>query len=109
MQPPDSRFAARRSCLRAALEQAVDALAYARASDRDAWEYAMEMDSLVKVGLTVGDLRWMVTQGYLQHGVEMTSVRDAQRRFLGGQNLAFPAANLLRSFRGRRDVGGFAV
>jgi hypothetical protein len=90
MQRPDSRLVARRSCLRAAFEQAVDALAYARASDRDAWEYAIEMDSLVKVGLTVGDLRWMVTQGYLQHAVEVTSVSDSQRRFLGGQNLAFP-------------------
>ncbi len=86
----DLRIESLRRKFRVALGQCRDALAYARASDRDAWEYAVEIDSLIKAGLSPSDLRWMVTQGYLRHAIEVTSAEDSQRRFLRGRNLAFP-------------------
>jgi hypothetical protein len=86
----DLRIASYRRRFRSALDQCRDARAYARASDHDAWEYAVEMESLVKAGLTPSDLRWMVSQGHLRHAIEVTLLEDSQRRFLPGRNLAFP-------------------
>lgn len=89
-RPFDLRIASHRQRFCVALGQCRDALAYAKASNRDAWEYAIEIDSLIHAGLSPSDLRWMVTQGYLQHAIEVTSVEDSQRRFLRARNLAFP-------------------
>ena len=55
----------------------------------DPWEFAIEIDRLVSLGLTVSDLRWMVRKGHIRHAVEVTRSGDPVRRFEPGANLAF--------------------
>ena len=47
---------------------------HAKASPRDAqretWDFAVEIESLLAEGLTRSDLRWLVSKGYLEHADE---------------------------------------
>ncbi len=56
----------------AALEQLACAAGYAQDADRSPWDFAVEIDSLINVGLTTSDLRWLVTKGYVEHAQEVT-------------------------------------
>ena len=73
----------------AALEQLACAAGYAQDADRSPWDFAVEIDSLINVGLTTSDLRWLVTKGYVEHAQEVTSGKDARRRFQVCRHLAF--------------------
>ena len=73
----------------AALEQLACTAGYAQDADRSPWDFAVEIDSLINVGLTTSDLRWLVTKGYVEHAQEVTSGKDARRRFQVCRHLAF--------------------
>jgi hypothetical protein len=73
----------------AALEQLSRAAAYALDAERSPWDFAVELESLTKVGLTTSDLRWLVSKGYLEHAYEITGNKDARRRFQPCRHLAF--------------------
>ena len=75
--------------LQAALEQLASAAAYARDGDCSPWDFAVEIESLLRAGLTSSDLRWLVSKGYLEHAYEITGDDDAQRRFQPCRHLAF--------------------
>ena len=53
-----------------ALSLLAQAQAYAADAGASAWEFAVEIDSLEKSGLTTTDLRWLLAKGFLQHGTD---------------------------------------
>ena len=62
---------------------------YAHDVRADRWQYAVEIDSLKSLGLTPGDLRWLVKHGYAEHAREVTKPDDRQRRFRAARGLMF--------------------
>ncbi len=82
--------------LRAALAQLRRAFDYAQDVQCDPWDFAIELDRLIDLGVTVTDLRWMVKKGYVDHACEITRPTDVQRRFEQCQNLAFTPASCFR-------------
>ncbi|MBN1395938.1 MAG: hypothetical protein JW959_13030 [Pirellulales bacterium] len=80
----------RLSRLQAGIAQLADARVYADDRQCDPWEFAVALEDLVARGLTVSDLRWLVSKGYAEHAGEVTGPQDASRRFLRGRNLSFP-------------------
>jgi hypothetical protein len=75
--------------IKAALVRLAEAYDYARDMQCDLWDFAVEIDALVAVGLLPDDLRWLVTSGYVQHGREVTRHSDAARRFQPAGDLTF--------------------
>jgi hypothetical protein len=72
----------------ALLLQAYD---YAHEVHCDRWQFAVEFDSLHDAGLTTSDLRWLVCKGYVEHGVEVTSIGENVRTFRPIGGLLFSA------------------
>ena len=62
---------------------------YACDKQCDLWDFAVEIDALTAIGLSLDDLRWLVTGGYVQHGREVTRRSDVARRFRPARNLDF--------------------
>jgi hypothetical protein len=56
---------------------------------RDRWEFAVELEQLVARGATVSDLRFLASNGYVEHGREITRPGDPARRYEAARNLAF--------------------
>jgi hypothetical protein len=75
--------------LKAALTELLKASYYAEQTRRDAWEFAVEIERLDRLGLTKTDFRWLVCMGYVQHAREVTRVEDELRRFRPTGNLSF--------------------
>lgn len=57
-----------------------EAACYARELDRDVWEFAVEIDTLLAAGLTRNELRWLCLKGYASHAVETTRPNARHRR-----------------------------
>jgi hypothetical protein len=76
--------------IQSALDLLADARAYAREMDADIWQFAVEFDDLIALGLARSDLRWLALMGYVEHAREITAGDDATRRFQPGHSLAFP-------------------
>jgi hypothetical protein len=77
------------AAIRVVLAHLMKARAYARDTQCDPWEFAVEIDRLVDLGVTTSDLRWLVKKDYVEHAREVTRSGDAARRFQRSQNLAF--------------------
>ena len=78
--------------VRRGLNQLLRAFDYAQELDGPLWDFAVEIDRLLAVGMTTSDLRWLVKRGYVSHAREITARQDADRRFEPPeQNLAFAA------------------
>jgi hypothetical protein len=76
--------------VRRGMEQLLRALDYARDLRCPAWDFAVEIERLLALGLTTSALRWLVKLGYLSHAREITAPQDTDRRFEpADQNLAF--------------------
>ncbi len=58
---------------------------YALDVDRDPWVFAVEVDTLLNVGMTTADFRWMVCKAYMLHAreVEPNDNGDREFRFVG--------------------------
>jgi hypothetical protein len=69
------------SPLRTAIALLLQAWDYALESRRNVWDFAVEIAELRSAGLTMVDLRWLLSQGYALHAVEETKPEAAQRRF----------------------------
>ena len=77
--------------VRHGLDQLLRALDYARDLGSPLWDFAVEIERLLALGMTTSDLRWLVKRGYLRHAREVTVAQDTDRRFdPAEQNLAFP-------------------
>ncbi len=72
-----------------ALRQLEHAKACARDAQRETWDFAVEIESLLAEGLTRSDLRWLVSKGYLEHADEATRSGHQRRSFRSCSNLAF--------------------
>ena len=66
---------------RSALRLLYDACCYAQQLNRSVWDFAEEIASLRKGGLTNGDLRWLVCNGVVEHGREITKIGEERREF----------------------------
>jgi hypothetical protein len=105
------------------LLQLLEAEAYAREVQRPRWDFAVEIDSLRAAGLTNGDLRWLVCQGYLEHAVETTPAGSEARSFGKEGRLTFSpgscfvlteggadsARKLAKRAKGRRGQNGVSA
>jgi hypothetical protein len=58
-----------------------DASCYAHQLNRSIWDFAEEIASLRQGGLTNGDLRWLVCNGLVEHGREITKLGEERRAF----------------------------
>jgi hypothetical protein len=75
-----------------AIKLLVKALAFARDVGGEGWgcgdpvhqQFAIELDRLLKVGLSECDLRWLIRRGYVEHHLELTSSGEAERTFAKG-------------------------
>jgi len=75
--------------LRSALCLLLQAWDYAEDCQRDAWDFAVEIQRLRQQGLTHSDLRWLLCKGLTKHGTENTLPADKERSFRPGASLAF--------------------
>jgi hypothetical protein len=76
--------------LKAALPTLVKSYDYARTLDRDVWEFAVEIERLESQGADASDVRWLICNGYAQHGLEVTNGNSAERCFQQLSSLALP-------------------
>jgi hypothetical protein len=74
---------------RAALAHLWKAFAYAQDLELDPWEFSLRLLHLVELGVDESDLRWLVVKRYVEHGEEITTFQDEDRRFRRGRNVAF--------------------
>jgi len=75
--------------IQSAIVRLAEAYDYARDMQCDLWDFAVEIDVLTDIGLSVDDLRWLVASGYVRHGQEVTSRSDAARNFRPARDLNF--------------------
>jgi hypothetical protein len=75
--------------IRSGLDQLLKARNYAGELDCDPWEFAVEIERLINLGLTTSDLRWLVKKGIIEHAREVTQPDDSLRKFQQCHNLAF--------------------
>ena len=72
------------------LDQLARSVDYARELDSPLWDFAVEIERLLALGMTTSDLRWLAKRGYVSHAREITVLEDTNRRFEAPQqNLAF--------------------
>ncbi|MGD0897241.1 MAG: hypothetical protein ABR915_05350 [Thermoguttaceae bacterium] len=72
-----------------ALAQLAKARGYAQEFQCESWEFAVEIDRLLALGVTTSDLRWLIKKGYIEHAREITQFGDTVRRFQPARSLAF--------------------
>lgn len=60
-------------------------------SGSDEWDFALEMSSLQKRGLTETELRWLLKLEYVEHRIEATLLGDPTRCFLAQGGMKFTA------------------
>jgi hypothetical protein len=75
--------------VQAALVQLARAYDYARDRQVDPWEFAVEIERLIGLGVTTSDLRWLVSNGYAEHAREISQSEDEGRKFQTSRNTAF--------------------
>lgn len=64
-------------------------LDHASDTDRDRWDFAIEVQKLLALGLGASDLRWLVCKGYVEHAREITLPGEDGRVFHPTGNLTF--------------------
>ena len=62
---------------------------YARQSNSDVWEFAMELEQVKSAQISVSDLRWLVRMRLVDHALEVTCLNDSARKFEASDNLSF--------------------
>lgn len=72
-----------------ALATLVESYDYARDLGCDPWDFAVELPSLRRLGVTNGDCRWLAGKRYLEHAVELTMPGEPVRTFRQGGALLF--------------------
>jgi hypothetical protein len=77
------------------LELLRQAKAYAADSGRSPWDFGVELDALIRGGLSTTDLRWLIAKGFVEHADEKTRLIDRARRFRPMSALIFPPRTCL--------------
>jgi hypothetical protein len=65
------------------------AYCYAREASVDLWDFALEIDKLYAIGLTISDLRWLVAKKLVEHGRESSVYGAPHRAFHRGAGFVF--------------------
>ena len=73
-----------------ALGLLLEAIEYAEQTCSDVWEFAVELDRLNAIGLTLNDFRWLVRSGLVEHQRDITLETDDGRTFRANGDLSFP-------------------
>lgn len=68
---------------------------YAQDANRDVWDFALELDTLLQAGVTHTDLRWLVAKGFVKHACELAIEATGQRAFGPDGGLHFAAETCL--------------
>ena len=76
-------------CLQRAVVQLAEAHDYAQDAQAEAWQFAVEIESLVALGATLDDLSQLVHGGHVEYACEVTRPGDALRRFAPPRGLGF--------------------
>lgn len=71
------------------LEHLLRAHRYALETQRDVWDFAVEVETLKEAGVTVSDLRWLVCRGIIDHAREIASEDVNARKFERISKLSF--------------------
>lgn len=75
--------------IEAAIVLLAEACDYARDAKCSVWEFAVEIDVLLAVGLSIDQIRWLIACGYARHGEEITKRGDLVRDFRPARNRKF--------------------
>lgn len=80
---------------------------YARDANRDVWDFAVELDTLLRAGVTHTDLRWLVAKGFAEQARELVVEASGTRVFEphGGLHFA-PESCLVLTPLGAQHVRG---
>ncbi len=72
-------------CASEPIQLALDLLSraadYAHDAGLDPWEFAVEIEELRALGVTINDLRWLLARGYATHAIETTLPDSPSRTF----------------------------
>jgi hypothetical protein len=71
----------------------LEAFEYARDLQADVWDFAIELESLRRQGLTESMIRWLLSRGYVLQGSETTRPSAKRRSFQPVPNLALNEAS----------------
>ncbi|MFN0053552.1 MAG: hypothetical protein ACKV0T_15340 [Planctomycetales bacterium] len=74
--------------LKPGLEILQEAWDLAHKLQQDPWQCAVEIDVLRSAGVSQNDVRWLLSQGLLREGHELTRPNDRRRRFREVKSLA---------------------
>ena len=69
----------------------LEAHVYSQNLHNGMWEFAVELPSLLEAGCTRSALRWLVSQGYVEHAIETTQPNAKARSFHPVANLSMTA------------------
>lgn len=61
---------------------------YANTSNRDIWDFAVEVDLLRSLGANRTDFRFLMSQGFVRHGIEVKA-RSPRRHFRESDEMVF--------------------
>ncbi len=75
--------------LQPTIEALFEASKYAVDTHSEAWDFAIPIRRLLKLGATETDLRWLVRKGFVEHAREVTVEGDDGREFRPTGNLTF--------------------
>ncbi len=62
---------------------------YAQSTCSPAWDFALELTELRRLGLNANDFRWLMRRGFVEHLRETTHPHEMGRSFVSCDNLAF--------------------
>src|SRR5579872_5703421 len=86
------------------------AKAYSTNTGRNPWDFSVEVNALVRGGMSITDLRWLIAMGYAEHAAEKTVLSDRNRRFRPLQALIFPPRTcLVLTDAGFRAVSSLSI
>ena len=81
--------------VRAGLALLWQARLYAQDAGTDLWDFALRTNKLYDAGLTISDLRWLVSKGFVQHAQETSIAGAPHRSFLPEQGIVFVPATCI--------------
>ena len=77
------------AAIRDGMLQLLDAIELSRDAEQNCWEFALEIESFVQLGLYSSHLRWMICKHLIQHAYETTDRSMDSRSFEPQTTLAF--------------------
>jgi hypothetical protein len=101
--------------VQAALFLLLEAYECAQSVEQDPWEFAVELRSLVSVGISHSALRWLACRGYVAHAIEQRAGKGLRRTFCQCRSLSLTEQScfvlkdlgVVAAREGNHGAGGF--